>query len=166
MSELSDRIHEKRFTHRLPAIEAPQPMENHFSRTRKSQLEGKTMHFKIIIAGLLAIALTGCSNQKDLKTYVGYWKNAQRNYIVLEITDKGNNQYLLKQLNLHAGPGFPPRKTLASMKNSELLIGGIEPVSILEDGNLLYSGDEFVRQTDAEVTKMKQNTTWQRYNKP
>lgn len=35
MSGLSNRIHEKRFTHRLPAIEAPQPMENLFSRPRK-----------------------------------------------------------------------------------------------------------------------------------
>lgn len=41
MSGLWNRIHEKRFTHRLPAIEAPQPMENHFSRPRKSQLKGK-----------------------------------------------------------------------------------------------------------------------------
>jgi len=124
------------------------------------------MLFKITIASLLAIALTACNNKEDLKTYVGYWKNVERNHIVLEITDKGNNQYLLKQLNLHAGPGFPPRKTIATMKDGELMIGGIEPVSILKDGNLLYAGDEFVRQTDAEVTGLKQNPTWQRYNKP
>lgn len=124
------------------------------------------MHFKIIIAGLLAIVLTACSNKEDIETYVGYWKNSKRNHIVLEITDKGNNQYLLKQLNLNAGPGFPPRKSFASMKDGELLIGGIEPVSILKDGNLMYAGHEFVRQTDAEVTALKQNPTWQRYNKP
>jgi len=165
MSGLSESIHEKRFTHRLPAIEAPQPMENHFSRTRKLT-ERKTMNFKIIIGVFLTIALADCSNREDPKAYLGHWKKAKYTHVVLEITDAGNNHYLLKQLNLLQGPGFPPRKTMATMKGGELLIGGNQPVSILKDGSLLYAGDEFVRQTDAEVTEMKKNPTWQRYNRP
>lgn len=164
MSGLSESIHEKRFTHRLPAIEAPQPMENHFSRTRKLT-ERKIMNFKIIIASLLTIAVVGCSNE-DPKAYLGHWKKAKYEHVVLEIVDQGNNHYLLKQLNLRQGPGFPPRKAIATMKEGELLIGGNQPVPILKDGSLLYAGDEFVRQTDAEVTEMKQNPTWQRYNRP
>lgn len=123
------------------------------------------MNFKIIIAGLLTIVLTGCGNG-DPKAYLGYWKKADRKHIVLEITDKGNNHYLLKELDLHLGPGFPPRKTMVSMKDGELLIEGVEPVPILKDGSLFYSGREFVRQTDAEVAEMKQNVNWQHYNKP
>jgi len=123
------------------------------------------MNVKIIIAGLMAIALAGCSNG-DPKAYLGYWKKSDRKYIVLEITDKGNNHYLLKELDLHLGPGFPPRNTMASMKDGELLIEGVEPVPILKDGSLFYSGREFVRQTDVEVAEMKQNANWQHYNKP
>lgn len=123
------------------------------------------MNLRIIIAGILAIALAGCSNG-DPKAYLGHWKKADRNYIVLEITDQGNNHYLIKQLDLHLGPGFPPRKVMASMKDGELLIEGVEPVPILKDGSLFYSGREFVRQTDAEVAEMKQNVNWQHYNKP
>ena len=150
MSGLSNRIHEKRFTHRLPAIEAPQPMENHFSRPRKF-IERKTMNFKIIIAGLLTIVLAGCNNEGDPQAYLGYWTKAKYRHIVLEITDQGNNHYLIKQL----ADGFPPRKEMGSMKDGELMIGGVEPVSILKDGSLLYSGREWVRMTGAEVEAVK-----------
>lgn len=108
------------------------------------------MNFKIIIAGVLTIALAGCSNG-DPNAYLGYWTKAKYRHIVLEITDQGNNHYLIKQL----ADGFPPRKEMASMKDGELLIEGVEPVPILKDGSLFYSGREWVRMTEAEVEAMK-----------
>jgi len=124
------------------------------------------MNFKIMIACLLTIALAGCSSGENSQAYLGYWKKVKSSHVVLEITDKGNNHYLLTLLNLNDGAGFPPRKTMAAMKGGELVIGGNEPVPILKDGALLYSGGEFVRQTDAEVASMKQHPTWSYYNKP
>jgi len=121
------------------------------------------MHFKIIITGLLAIALTGCSNG-DPKDYIGHWKDAKYSNIVLEISDQGNDHYLIKKLDLKEGGG-PQRKTMASMKDGELLIGGNESVPILKDGSMLFFRDEYVRQKDAEVAKMKQSPRWLRYNK-
>jgi hypothetical protein len=113
------------------------------------------MNFKIIIAGLLTIVLAGCNNEGDPQAYLGYWTKAKYRHIALEITDQGNNHYLIKQL----AAGFPPRQVLASMKDGELMIGGVEPVSILKDGSLFYAGREWVRMTDAEVETMKHKLT-------
>lgn len=95
------------------------------------------MHFKIIIAGLLAIALTGCSNEEP-KAYLGHWKDAKYPNIVLEISGQGDDHYLIKKLDLKEGSG-PQRKTMASMKDGELLIGGNEPVRPFHE--LSYSGE-------------------------
>lgn len=113
------------------------------------------MNFKIIMAGLLTIVLVGCNNEGDPEAYLGYWTKAKYRHIVLEITDQGNNHFLIKQL----ADGFPPRKEMASMKDGELMIGGVEAVPILKDGSLFYSGREWVRMTGAEVEAMKHKLT-------
>lgn len=128
-------------------------MENLFSRPRKSRTERKFMNFKIIIAGLLAIALIGCSNG-DPKAYLGYWTKTKYKHMVLEITDEGSNHYLLNQFDSRAVDGFPPRKEMASMKDGQLMIGG-KSVPILKNGSLLYYEREWVRMTEAEVEAMK-----------
>lgn len=122
------------------------------------------MNFKIIIAGLLTLLLAGCSNG-DPNAYLGYWKDAKYPRIVLEISEQGGSRYLIKKLDLKEDSG-PQRKTMVTMKDGELLIGGNEPAPLLKDGSLFYLGDSYIKQTDAEVAQMKQSLRWQRYNKP
>ncbi len=112
------------------------------------------MNFKIIVASLLTIALVGCSNGNP-KDYLGYWTKTKYKHMILEITDVGNNHYLLNQFDSRAIDGFPPRKEMASMKDGQLMIDGIGPVPILKNGSLLYSEREWVRMPEAEVEAMK-----------
>ena len=106
---------------------------------------------KIIWIALLTICVVACNSKSDDGSkYVGHWIEKTKNDGVtaaLDITDAGNGNYIVSEWQrdiLSDGKLTKTAGAPSTIKNGTLLIGGVAPVIIKNDGSLFYV-KEYVR---------------------
>ena len=107
---------------------------------------------KIICAIFLMVGMVACSSKADDGAkYVGHWVEKTKNDGVtaaLDITDEGNGNYVVTEWQRDIlGGGDKLTKTggaSSTIKNGTLLVGGVAPAIIKNDGSLFYV-KEYVR---------------------